>query len=328
MKPPFSITNHILNLIVEISHIIGRLQFQYERNLYLRKENRIRSIQSSLAIENNSLTIEQVTDIINGKRVLGNPKEIQEVKNAYDAYEEILNFNPYRIGDFLKAHGLLTEGIVRQAGGFRHKDVGIFAADGTLLHMGARPQFVPDLMEKLFAWAETDDTPMLVKSAVVHYEIEMIHPFEDGNGRMGRLWQSVMLSSWNPLFAWIPVETMVYGNQQGYYRVLTEADKANNSTVFVEFMLDMLLQTLKVYALDATNDVANTQISEKARQAYLPIRRYLEENAEISNSRAQQLTGKSAATVRKYLAELTEAGLLEAVGTGKGRVYRLAKPLK
>lgn len=328
MKPPFIITNHILNLMVEISHIIGRLQFQYERNLHLRKENRIRSIQSSLAIENNSLTIEQVTDIINGKRVLGSPKEIREVKNAYDAYEEILNYNPYSINDFLKAHGLLTEGIVGRAGGFRHKDVGIFAADGTLLHMGARPQFVPDLMEKLFAWAESDDTPMLVKSAVVHYEIEMIHPFEDGNGRIGRLWQSVMLSRWNPLFAWIPVETMVYSNQPGYYRVLAEADKANDSTVFVEFMLDMVLQTLKTYTFDSISDMAGVKISEKARQAYLLIRRYLEENTEISNSRAQQLTGKSAATVRKYLVELTEAGLLEAVGTGKGRVYRLVRDLK
>ncbi len=323
MKPPFSITNHILNSIVEISHLIGRLQFQYERNLHLRKENRIRSIQSSLAIENNSLTLEQVTDIINGKRVLGSPKEIREVKNAYDAYEEILNFNPYSITDFLKAHGLLTQDLVNQSGGFRHKDVGIFAASGDLLHIGASPQFVPDLMKQLFAWAKSDETPMLVKSAVVHYEIEMIHPFEDGNGRMGRLWQSVMLSRWNPLFAWLPVETIVYQNQQGYYQALAAADKANNSTVFIEFMLNMILATLNAYTADSISDKLSDKLSDKEHEIYLIIHRYLQENPNINNSRLQALTGKSAATVRKYLAALVSAGLLQAEGERKARIYRL-----
>ena len=247
MKPPFSITNKMLNRIVEISHKLGQLQVQYERNLHLRKENRIRSIQSSLAIENNSLTLEQVTAIIEGKRVLGPPKEIQEVKNAYDAYEEILTYNPYSINDFLKAHQLLTQTIVNQAGEFRAKDVGIYTSDGQLVHMGARPQFVEKLVTDLFHWAKSDDTPDLIKSAVVHYEIEMIHPFEDGNGRIGRLWQNVILSHWNPIFAWIPVETIVYAHQADYYRVLAEADAANDSTVFIEFMLDVILETLEEY---------------------------------------------------------------------------------
>ncbi|WP_373098951.1 MULTISPECIES: Fic family protein [Pasteurellaceae] len=234
----------MLNQIVDISHKLGTLQTQYARNLHLRKENRLRSIQSSLAIENNSLTIEQVTDIVNGKRVLGHPKDIREVKNAYEAYDEILTYNPYSLSDFLKAHALLTEGLVNEAGCFRSQDVGIYTAKGELVHMGARPQFVEKLMSDLFNWAKTDDTPDLIKSAVIHYEIEMIHPFADGNGRMGRLWQNVILTHWNPIFAWLPVETMVYAHQAEYYHVLALADAENDSTVFIEFILTMILATL------------------------------------------------------------------------------------
>lgn len=247
MKPPFSITNKMLNLMVKISHKLGKLQIEYERNLHLRKENRIRSIHSSLAIENNSLTLEQVTAVLNGKRVLGHPKEIQEVKNAYDAYDEILSYDPYSVQDFLKAHYLLTQTIVDESGNFRSKNVGIYNASGQLVHMGARPQFVEKLISDLFTWAKNDDTPDLIKSAVVHYEIEMIHPFNDGNGRIGRLWQSVILSRANPIFAWIPIETIIYAYQAEYYQVLAQADKENDSTVFIEFMLGVILETLENY---------------------------------------------------------------------------------
>lgn len=246
-KPPFDITNTMLNQMVTISHLLGQLQHEYERNLHLRKNNRLRSIQSSLAIENNSLSLEQVTDIINGKRILGNPKEIQEVKNAYDAYELIENFNPFSISDFLKAHQVLTYGLVNQSGQFRQSNVGIFDNNGHLIHMGARPPFIEKLMTELFDWAKDDTTPALIKGAVLHYEIEVIHPFEDGNGRMGRLWQTVVMSKWQPIFAWLPVETMVYAHQNEYYQTLRQADKDNNSTVFVEFMLDIIQKTLKEY---------------------------------------------------------------------------------
>lgn len=247
-KPPFEITNTMLNQVVNISHLIGQLQSEYERNLHLRKNNRLRSIQSSLAIENNSLTLEQVTAIINGKKVLGNPKEIQEVKNAYDAYEQITNFNPYAVNDFLKAHQIITYGLVNQSGQFRQTNVGIFDNQGTLIHMGARPPFIENLIKDLFNWAKNDNTPALIKSAVMHYEIEVIHPFEDGNGRMGRLWQAVILSEWQPIFAWIPIETMVYTHQMAYYQALRQADKNNNSTIFIEFMLDIIEKTLNEYA--------------------------------------------------------------------------------
>lgn len=243
-KPSFTITSKMLNLVVEISHKLGTLQVEFERNLHLRKNNRLRSIQASLAIEANSLTLEQVTDIIEGKRVLGHPKDIREVQNAYDAYDEMMNYDPYSIKDFLKAHKYLTTDLINEAGVFRSKDVGIYNSSGQLIHMGARPQFVENLVRELFAWAKQDDTPALIKSSVMHYEIEMIHPFSDGNGRIGRLWQNVVLTKWNPIFAWFPIETMVYENQQRYYQMLSMADNQNDSSGFIEFMLEMILETL------------------------------------------------------------------------------------
>ena len=169
------------------------------------------------------------------------------MQNAYDAYDDILTYDPYSVSDFLKAHHLLMQDLVKEAGAFRSKDVGIYNTQGQLVHMGARSQFVEYLIADLFAWAKQDDTPALIKSAVVHYEIEMVHPFSDGNGRMGRLWQSVILSKWNPIFAWLPVETIVYAHQPDYYQMLSQADRENSSTVFVEFMLEVILETLNDY---------------------------------------------------------------------------------
>lgn len=245
MKPPFTLTNTMLHQVIEISRVLGILEFSVKSDLKLRKENRIKSIHSSLAIENNSLTEKQVTDIIDGKRVLGDPKEIREVKNAYDAYEEILTLDPYRQKDFLKAHRLLTAGIVNEAGKYRSRDIGIFDEIGNVVHMGARPQYLQALMDDLFAWGKNDNTPELIKSCVFHYEIETIHPFADGNGRMGRLWQTVILANWNPIFAWIPIETLIYENQRDYYKVLEQVDQETNSNRFIEFMLAIILKTLK-----------------------------------------------------------------------------------
>lgn len=330
-KPPFSLTNAMLNDMLEISRLIGQLQFQHERNLALRRENRIKSIQSSLAIENNSLTVEQVTAILNGQRVLGPLEDIQEVKNAYDAYEQILTYDAFSIGDFLKAHRLLTQGLVKQAGRFRTGDVGIFNREGKVIHLGARPQFVSSLVEDLFRWAKTDQTPLIIKSAVVHYEIEMIHPFEDGNGRMGRLWQSVLLSKWNPLFAWLPVETMVHEHQQDYYNHLRAADAANDSTVFIEFMLGMILQTLKSYPVTdiaQTGDKVGDKVGGKPGDKLSLFRNMVEDilsrQETVTSIELQQVSGKSASTVKRYLAELVAEGYLLAEGENKSRCYRKA----
>jgi Fic family protein len=327
-QPPFEITAKTLTLVSEISELIGKIQGtgEYQRNLHLRKVNRIRSIQSSLAIENNTLSPEQVTDIIDGKRILGSPREIKEVQNAYRAYEDMLAFNPFAVNDFLKAHELMTCDLVSEAGKFRSSNVGVFS-ESQVIHLGANPQFVPALVKDLFDWAKTSDIHPLVKSSVVHFEIEFIHPFADGNGRMGRLWQTLVLSKWHELFAWIPTETLVYENQQEYYQVLGNAEKTGNSTEFIEFMLDVILKTVKELPVKKNTDIIADIITEKLSKTELEflenIVGYLENNGKIDNYRAQLLTNKSADSVKKHFATLVKLGILIAEGANKGRKYRL-----
>lgn len=325
MKPPFTLTNTMLHQVIEISRVLGILEFSVKSDLKLRKENRIKSIHSSLAIENNSLTEKQVTDIIDGKRVLGDPKEIREVKNAYDAYEEILTLDPYRQKDFLKAHRLLTAGIVNEAGKYRSRDVGIFDEIGNVVHMGARPQYLQTLMNDLFAWGKNDNTPELIKSCVFHYEIETIHPFADGNGRMGRLWQTVILANWNPIFTWIPIETLIYENQRDYYKVLEQVDQETNSNRFIEFMLTIILKTLKSYLTVTSNLEQKIDIPEgltdSEAKTYVLVIKYLTEHKNINTTVTAKLIQKSIATARKHLAKFVSLGLLVAQGSNKNRSY-------
>ena len=327
MKPPFTLTNTMLHQVIEISRVLGILEFSVKSDLKLRKENRIKSIHSSLAIENNSLTEKQVTDIIDGKRVLGDPKEIREVKNAYDAYEEILTLDPYRQKDFLKAHRLLTAGIVNEAGKYRSRDIGIFDEIGNVVHMGARPQYLQALMDDLFAWGKNDNTPELIKSCVFHYEIETIHPFADGNGRMGRLWQTVILSNWNPIFAWIPIETLIYENQRDYYKVLEQVDQETNSNRFIEFMLAIILKTLKSYLTVTSNLEQKIDIPEgltdSEAKTYVLVTKYLTEHESINTTVTAKLIQKSVATARKHLAKFVSLGLLVAQGSNKNRSYHI-----
>jgi Fic family protein len=324
MQPPFTITNSMLNKILEISKVIGNLEYQQEQDLHLGKSNRIKAIHSSLAIEANSLNIQQITDIINGKRVLGNPWEIKEVKNAHRAYDEILKLSPYKQKDFLKVHKLLTTDIVNESGVYRSKDVGIFDNKRALVHMGARPQYIQSLMNDLFKWGANDDTPELIKSCVFHYEIEVIHPFEDGNGRIGRLWQTVILANWNPLFAWLPIETIIYKNQQAYYEALGKADSENNSNYFIEFMLDIILQALIAHKnSDKTSDKVSDKLSKTENEVYLIIKKYLQENKFINTQVASLLIQKSLPTTRRYLVKFTKENLLTAHGENKARKYSL-----
>ncbi len=317
----------MLHQVIEISRVLGILEFSVKSDLKLRKENRIKSIHSSLAIENNSLTEKQVTDIIDGKRILGDPKEIREVKNAYDAYEEILTLDPYRQKDFLKAHRLLTAGIVNEAGKYRSRDIGIFDEIGNVVHMGARPQYLQALMDDLFAWGKNDNTPELIKSCVFHYEIETIHPFADGNGRMGRLWQTVILANWNPIFAWIPIETLIYENQRDYYKVLEQVDQETNSNRFIEFMLAIILKTLKSYLTVTSNLEQKIDIPEgltdSEAKTYVLVTKYLTEHESINTTVTAKLIQKSVATARKHLAKFVSLGLLVAQGSNKNRSYHI-----
>ncbi|GFH40592.1 Fic family protein [Lactococcus insecticola] len=326
-KPPFTLTSAIISRVVDISELVGRLNVTYERNLHLRRENRLRAIQSSLAIEQNSLSFEQVTAIINGQRVLGDPQEIKEVKNAYEAYDVIMDYDPFSVDDFLRAHGLLTTGLVRESGHFRTGDVGVFDQNNRLIHPGARPQFVPGLINSLFDWAKSTQDPALIVSAVVHFEIETIHPFADGNGRMGRLWQSLILSNWQPLFAWLPVETIIYEHQAAYYKVLAQADQENDSAVFIQFMLDAIYETLKKYPQDKMSDILSDKTSDKLskteRQFVGSMQTLLQTTDWFAAAKVVALSGKTSATVRRHLQKLVSLGVLEQKGERSGRRYRV-----
>ncbi len=245
-EPPFKITDEIINLVVHIAEKIGELKTFEKSPLHveLRKKNRIKTIHSSLAIENNSLSIEQITAIIEGKRVLGSPNEIQEVKNAVQAYDLLLELNPYEEKDLLRAHQLMISELVERSGKYRNGGVGIF--DGKeVVHLAPPADRVPFLMADLFEWLRESSVHPLIKSCVFHYEFEFIHPFEDGNGRMGRLWQTVILKEWKSIFAWIPVESLVKENQAEYYNALNSSDTAADSTKFIEFMLSLILRTIE-----------------------------------------------------------------------------------
>lgn len=258
-EPPFTLTNKIVNLVAGIGEEIGRFQFRDKLipNPRLRRENRIKTIHSSLAIENNTLDIEQVTAIVNGKRVLGKPAEIQEVKNAFEAYEQILDFDPYSIEDLLRAHGLMMNSLVSEAGRFRSGSVGVFNGS-KLIHMAPPAEFVREHIENLLKWVEQSDLHMLVKSCIFHYEFEFIHPFRDGNGRMGRMWQTLLLATYHSVFVYLPIETLIKERQQEYYRRLAEADAKANSSVFVEFLLQVIYDTL--------TDVKEERLPEKVEK--------------------------------------------------------------
>ena len=328
--PTYTITTKTIDLVAQIAEKLGEIRGsgEYSRNLRLRKINRLRSIQSSLAIENNTLTLGQVTDIIEGKRVLGLPHEIQEVKNAYQAYEHLLEYDPYKVADFLKAHQLMTTQLVADAGHFRSQGVGVFEGS-KLIHAGASYQFVPQLVTDLFLWAKKTDTHPLIKSAIVHFEIEFIHPFIDGNGRIGRLWQTLILSKWNELFAWLPVETVVYENQQGYYDALATSQKSGDSESFIEFLLNAILQALEELPVrkitDIFTDINTDKLSKNELEFLEQIANYIDKNGEITNYRAQLLTNKSDVSVKKYFAKLVNLDLLKVEGKNKGRKYKINK---
>ncbi|MHC8285254.1 Fic family protein [Pseudomonas sp. XS1P51] len=249
-QPPLTLTTRILALIAEISEQIGQLSAVDDRRQtpQLRRGNRIRTIQASLAIENNTLSIEQVTAVLAGQQVLGLPREIQEVRNAFAAYELIPDWRPSSRADLLQAHKLLMHGLIDDFGQFRRAGVGIYRGE-QLVHMAPPPSRVVHLIDDLLAWLGDSDWHPLIISCVFHYEFEFIHPFAEGNGRMGRLWQTLILSQWRPVLAYLPVEAVIREQQDAYYSALSAADQLAESTPFVEFMLQALSLALKEAAL-------------------------------------------------------------------------------
>lgn len=240
--PPYDITDEMLELTFEIAEDLGRLNNvdELQRLPRLRKVNRIRSIQSSLAIENNTLSLEQVTAVIDGKRVLGPEEDIVAVKNAFNAYKMLPELDPFSLEDMKKAHGEMMRGLIERAGAFRLGGVGVFNERGEVIHVAPPYDMVPGLMGQLFDWLGGSKAHMLIRSSVFHYECEFIHPFADGNGRMGRLWQKALLASWKPIFMWVPVESIIKDNQEEYYKAIALSTSEGKSNKFILFMLGVI----------------------------------------------------------------------------------------
>lgn len=277
-KPPFHMTDKMTSLIAEISEQVGRITVLQEEAIspHLRRENRIRTIHSSLAIEHNSLSLEQVTAILDGKRVLGNPNEIKEVLNAYEAYELLLRLNPASVDDLLKAHKLMMNGLMPENGRFRSGGVGVFDGE-VLIHMASPAEFVPEHIHNLFAWYQQSELHPLIKSAIFHYEFEFIHPFADGNGRIGRMWHSLLLGKWKELFFWLPVEELIQSRQKEYYDALGAADAQADSAGFVELILEIIKDSLtEVTVVGHNNDQDSDQVTDQvADQDKTPAERLL-----------------------------------------------------
>lgn len=262
-RPPFIITNKILSFVSSISEKIGRITAtgNLESKPYLRRNNRIKSIHSSLKIEANSLSLGQVRDVINGKIVLGEQKEIQEVKNAYVAYEKISEIDPYSIKDLKKFHGIMTKYVVDESGNFRQGEEGVFNGEQCIF-MAPPARFVPQLMDDLFNWMgeEKNSIHPLILGSVFHYEFVFIHPFSDGNGRMARLWHTAILYRWKPVFEYIPIESQIEKFQEEYYEAIAQCHVDGASTHFIEFMLSQIDRILDEISVQIHED--NEQLSE------------------------------------------------------------------
>lgn len=321
-KPPFEITNAMIDHVAEIAELVGRLTStnQLSANPTLRRTNRIRTIHGSLAIEQNTLTLEQVTAVLNGKQVLAPPKDIAEVKNAYEIYERLEELDPYSVDDLLTAHGIMTRGLVEESGMFRTRPVGVVDQEGHVLHFGTLPQYVPDLVMELLGWVRDSDIHMLIRSCVFHYEFELIHPFADGNGRVGRLWHTLLLSKWNPAFAWLPVESIIHNRQQEYYESINASNAAGESTVFIEFMFS----AIKASLIDAinTSDEMSDGLMDKAAMRWRQIEKFLETHPYIMNADVRALCNVSAATANRILASLASERKLVKYHGGGHWAYR------
>ena len=332
-KPPFEISEELLNLVAKITEKITRLELSVDskKALFLRKASKIKSVNSSCAIEANTLSEEEVISVINGNKVLAPKKEIAEVKNAYEAYFDMERYDPYNIKSFLEAHKLLTSGLVDESGKFRSGYVGVIDGD-KVIHIGAKADFVPKLIGELFDWAKNSELNPLIKSSVVHFEIEFIHPFKDGNGRVGRLWQSLILYKYNKIFEYLPIETLVFENQQKYYDALSKSEKEASSTIFIEFMLEMILKTIDKFDsntyLDKIKNNCIASLTKTEKEILNKLLNYFENNEFINNDAASILLDKSKVNVRKYFKKFTNSKILISIGDNKGRKYKLNEEIK
>lgn len=318
--PPFNISSRAINLIAEISAQIERYAIRLENEgLLLRKANRIRTIHSSLAIEGNNLSEGQVRDIINGKNVVAPLREIQEVKNAIRTYDLFSSLSPFSIDDLLRAHASMMESLTDDAGHFRRGGVGVFSETG-LVHMAPPASRVPQLIVDLFGWLASSTDHLLIRSCVFHYEFEFIHPFSDGNGRTGRLWQSLILGKLHPLFEHLPVENMVYNNQQAYYDAIAESSAQGQSGPFIDFMLGEILATLKSHQgdkLSEENVGINVGVNVGITDAERRLLALVAANARTTAVQAAEALALSKRQAERLFASLRNKGIISRQGGNK-----------
>ena len=305
--PPFEITNRMFELAAQIMEQLGKLSNvnELERLPRLRKVSRIKSIHSSLAIENNTLSIKQVTDVIEGKRVLGPADDILAVKNAFAAYKELENIDAFSLADFQKVHAIMMNGLVTESGMLRTGDVGVFDSNGKVIHVAPPASMAREQITQLFNWVKNSDVQMLIRSSVFHYEFEFIHPFRDGNGRMGRYWQTALLASWKPIFKYIPIESVIKDNQEEYYHVIKVSTCQGKSNVFIEFMLDVILKAITDIVNDTTEHYNHLSVQINK------LMQVLETYPQSAQELMDKLGLKSRVGFRKkYLNPAIEAGLV------------------
>ena len=321
-QPPYKINSKIIHLIAQISEALGRLTVlaQIQDELKLRKANRIRTIQGSLAIEGNTLSEEQITAILNGKPVIAPPKEIQEVRNAIKAYEQFQQWQPASEQDLLKAHQVLMAGLIDEVGQYRQGGVRVMSGD-QVAHLAPPPSQVVRLMNDLLQWLEQSDEHPLITSSVFHYEFEFIHPFADGNGRMGRLWQTLILTKWNPIFANIPVESLIYQNQRAYYDALQASTDQTDSAPFIEFILQMIFDAIQ--SSSTTDQVTVHDTDQATVQDGDHVQRLISvmEHREYNLTELMSLLGLSHRPTfqQNYLNPAIEVGLIERTIPDKPR---------
>jgi Fic family protein len=318
MNPPYQITPTIIKLIASVSEKLGQINAKFldKTSPKLRKENRIKTIHSSLSIEGNTLTEEQITALIENKRIIGPEKDVNEVLNAIRVYDQLDTFDPKSAISFLKAHEILMKGLVSDNGKYRKKSVGIMAGD-RIAHMAPPAENVPHLMNDLFKYLKTSDEISLIKSCVFHYEMEFIHPFIDGNGRMGRLWQTLILMKEYPVFEFIPFENSIHKTQKDYYHALSQSDKSGSSTPFIEYMLrvidDSLYKLLDFKSRILTTEDRLSYFSELKKTEF-SRKDYMNVFKEISS-----------ATASRDLKKGVDLGLFHKEGDKTKTVYRFTR---
>ena len=320
-KPPFTVSAKAINLIAKISSQLERyaIRMEQEDTLRLRRANRIKTIHSSLAIEGNTLSEGEVQAVLEGKKVIAPLKEIQEVKNAIKTYELYPKLNPFSIQDLLLAHGTMMSGLVDEAGMFRKGGVGVFDGDKPI-HIAPPADRVRDLMSDLFGWLENADDHLLIRSCVFHYEFEFIHPFADGNGRIGRLWQSLILGRLNPIFEHLPVENMVYSNQQAYYHAINRSSDLGDSGPFIDFMLEEILNALVDHQGKSNADIADEKGLNYQQQRVLG---YLRADRHTTAAKIAADLDMSARQIERMLANMKAKGIIRRIGANRNGYWEI-----